>query len=768
MKFTQHLARFVACARNSRTASDSAKSYRAATARESVATFCNLLLLVLSASALSAQTLADCQKHKHYGRMTEAEACYERLSQSRDPALQAEGLWGLGMHSAANEAFKVAVSMRAKDSDLRVRWGRLFLERGNKTDAAKLFQEALGLDPKNARAKLGMALVASESFEKKAVEMANGALEDDPKLLEAQELLARLAVEDVNFEQARKEAEKALKISDEALDAMAVLGAIDVIADKKERPWLDRIDKINPVYAEGYAYIAHTLILNRRYTEAIEYFKKSLEKNPKYWEAHSELGITYMRLAMEPEARKHLELAYENNLRDPQTVNSLRLMDSYKNYRTFKTANSELRLRNNEADLLRLYIEPELKKAIATYEKKYKFKLDRPVRLEVYPEHEDFAVRTMGMPGLGALGVAFGYVVAMDSPSGRKPGTFHWASTMWHELSHVFVLGATHHRVPRWFTEGLAVHEETAVSPEWGDRLDPTVLKAVKDKKLLPIAELDRGFIRPSYPMQVIVSYFQAGRICDYITAKYGFQKILDMMNSFAETTTTAAVVEKHLGMKPEQFDKEFIAWLENQIATPLAKFEDWRKRSKDLLEASKEKKWDDVLKIGNEIRDWYPDYVEPFNVYEALADAYEAKGDKKAAVAELERYAKQGGRSPETLKHLAKMQEEQGRHKDAIATLERINYVYPVSDPEMHQKLGELSLSHGSVQTAIREFQAALASKPPDPATSHYQLAQAYLRVKSNDKAMEHVVAALEMAPGYRPAQKLLLELTSNKKEDR
>ena len=67
-------------------------------------------------------------------------------------------------------------------------------------------------------------------------------------------------------------------------------------------------------------------------------------------------------------------------------------------------------------------MEAELKRAIATYEKKYKMKLDRPVQVEVYPDHEDFAVRTMGMPGLGALGVTFGYVVAMDSPSGPQAG----------------------------------------------------------------------------------------------------------------------------------------------------------------------------------------------------------------------------------------------------------------------------------------------------------------------------------------------------------
>ena len=65
-------------------------------------------------------------------------------------------------------------------------------------------------------------------------------------------------------------------------------------------------------------------------------------------------------------------------------------------------------------------------------------KLPGPVQVEVYPDHEDFAVRTLGMPGLGALGVTFGEVVAMDSPSGRKPGDFNWASTLWHEMSHVY------------------------------------------------------------------------------------------------------------------------------------------------------------------------------------------------------------------------------------------------------------------------------------------------------------------------------------------
>jgi len=716
---------------------------------------------MLLCAALGAQTPNECWKNRYYGRNAEAEKCFERLSYSSDPYVKAEGLWGMGYFEDANTTFRGAASVK-KTPQVKTRWGRLFLERWNKGEAAKLFQEALEADENYAPALLGMAMVLSEGFDAKAVEFAEKALKADPKLLEAQELLAKLAVEDVNFEKAQKEAEKALQIAGDAIDAMAILGALDILSDKGSTPWFAKMDAVNPVHAEGYAYVAQTLILNRRYLEAIEFFKKSLEKDPKYWKAHSELGISYMRLGMETPARKHLELAYENSFRDPATVNTLRLMDSYKNYETFKAPGLEVRLQKKEADLLKLYFVPELQKAIATYEKKYRFKLKEPVKLEVYPEHEDFAVRTMGMPGLGALGVAFGYVVAMDSPSGRKPGDFHWASTMWHELSHVFVLSATEHRVPRWFTEGLAVHEETAIYPDWGDRLAPPVLQAVKDKKLLPIAQLDRGFIRPTYPNQVIVSYFQGGKVIDFIVEKWGFDKVLEMMKAFSQTVATSTVVEKHLGMKPEEFDKQFLAWLEAQVKTPLEKFGEWSKRRMAMVNNVKQKKWDEVIKDGREIRDWYPDYVEGFSVYEMLADAYEAKGDEKAALAELEQYAKLGGRFPANLKELAEKLEKAGRQKDAVAVLEKLNWIYPVADADYHQKQGELNMGLGRVEPAIREFQASLASKPSDPAQSHFQLAQAYMKARQTEKAMEHVVSALETAPGYKPAQKLLLELTS------
>jgi tetratricopeptide (TPR) repeat protein len=518
---------------------------------------------------------------------------------------------------------------------------------------------------------------------------------------------------------------------------------------------------VNPAHAEGYALAARIFVINRRYEEGIKLYRKAMALNAEYLPARSELGVNLMRLGEEDEAKPMLEAVYEAGFRDAATVNTLKLMDSYKNFVTIKKGKIILRLDKKEADLLRPYFERELERAVDVFEKKYQLVLDRPVQLEVYPNHEDFAVRTMGLPGLGALGVTFGNVVAMDSPSGRKPGSFHWASTLWHELSHVYALAATKHRVPRWFTEGLAVHEETAVDPEWGDRLDPGAIRAMKDKKLLPIATLDKGFTRPSYPNQVIVSYFQAGKICDYIEGKWGWQTLLAMLRDFSTGAGTPAVVEKHLKIKPEEFDKEFLAWLEKSTESQVKGFEEWTKRLRALSADVKAKNWDKVIPEAEALGKIYPDYVEAGSPYEILADAHLEKKNTPGAIAALNGYAKAGGRYPATLKKLAKLLDDAGQPEQAARALERINFIYPVQDEEMHRLQGELWLKVGNTDKAIREFQASVFSKPIDAATSYYNLARAYRAAGQLDQARDNLVSALEAAPSFRPAQKLLLELS-------
>ena len=721
---------------------------------------CAICLFGLLGAGLSlAATPDDCHALRKHGHRAEAQKCYESLTAARDPYLRAEGYWGTEKYQEANNQFRTALAQSPASVNIRIRWGRLMHERFNNTDAANLFKEALEKDPKNAQAYYGLALVSADGFDSKALEYAGKALELDPKLVEAHELRANLLLEDSDEGKAFAEADEALKISPEALDAMAIHAAIEVLADRSPDAWFEKIRQVNPSSGEGYALVAHHLVINRRYEDGIAFYRKAIETDPRLWPAHSQLGINLMRMGQEDEPRKQLEMSYDNGYRNEETVNSLRLLDSYKNFVTFRDDTTILKLQKKEAELLRPYFDAELKRIMVTYDQKYKMKLPAPVQVEVYPDHEDFAVRTMGMPGLGALGVTFGEVIAMDSPSGRPPGEFHWASTLWHEMSHVYILTATNHRVPRWFTEGLAVHEETEASPEWGDPMPPHVVAAIRDKKLLPVAELDRGFIRPEYPMQVMVSYYQAGRICDYIKSRWGADKLLDMVHSFAQLKPTPEVIRQDLGMEPEEFDKQFLEWLDKDVGTTVANFDKWRASVKDLAQQAKNKNYEEVLKEGEEVRRLYPEYVYPANPYEFMAEADLAKGNKQAAVAILTDYEKMGGRNPQALKELASLEEDLGKPADAAATLDRLNYIYPV-DEELHRHLGDLWFAQNNYKGAIREYSAVIALQPLDKATAQFNVARAYLAAGQKDMAEEHLLASLEAAPSFRPAQKMLLQL--------
>jgi cellulose synthase operon protein C len=686
------------------------------------------------------------------------------VSASAQTLSQAEAQWRAHDYTSARDTFKALVAKEPKNPEYRVRFGRLLLERFNTQDSSDLFNEALEIKPDYAPAMLGLAMVADQTFDTRALQLTEKALEADPKLVEAREFQARLHLEDSDNKTATQNAEAALAIDPNALDAMSILATIDLLGDKKDTPWIPKIFAKDPHYGKAWETVAYFFVINRRYEEGIDYYRRAIKLSPDLYQAHSELGINLMRLGHEAEARQELETAFNNGYKDKATTNTLTLMDSYKKFAMFETSNTILRLNKKEADVLRPYFEAEMKNAIATYEKKYKTHLTQPVQVEVYPDHEDFAVRTMGMPGLGALGVTFGTVVAMDSPSGRPPGDFHWASTLWHEMSHVYTLTITNHRIPRWFTEGIAVHEETAIYPDWGDRLSPPVIMAIRDKKLLPIAQIDRGFIHPSYPNQVIVSYYQAGKICDFISTKWSESKILDMVHDFATTDSAEIVLKKELNVSPEDFDKQFMAWLNPQVKNTVDNFKEWGTQIGFLNAAVKAKKWDAVIELGPKVRDMYPEYVEPPNAYVALAEAYIAKGDKAKATEQLAAYSRVGGRDPETIKHLATLLEEGGKPKEAAKALDRLLFIVP-QDPELHKRLGGLLVSQSDYNGAIREFAAVLAAKPLDQAGAHYDLGRAYFGAGKTAEAREQIEDSLEAAPSFKPAQKLLLQLSTESK---
>jgi Tfp pilus assembly protein PilF len=73
------------------------------------------------------------------------------------------------------------------------------------------------------------------------------------------------------------------------------------------------------------------------------------------------------------------------------------------------------------------------------------------------------------------------------------------------------------------------------------------------------------------------------------------------------------------------------------------------------------------------------------------------------------------------------------------------------------------LWFAQGNAAGAVREFGAIVAHNPVDSAKAHYDLARAYHLNHQDEQSKDELVAALEIAPGYRQAQKLLLELSES-----
>ncbi len=205
-----------------------------------------------------------------------------------------------------------------------------------------------------------LARISADGFDGHAVQYLEKAIALDPKLTEAHELLAQLALENDDRDSAAGEADRAIAIDADSLDALAMHAAIELLADRSPDSWFGRIAAVNPHFGEGYAQVAHQLELHYRYQDAVTYYRRAIEASPRLWSAHSALGIELMRLGKDEEPRRELELSYNNGYRDASTVNSLRLLESYKNFDTIRDGTTILKLHKAESALLAPYLQARI------------------------------------------------------------------------------------------------------------------------------------------------------------------------------------------------------------------------------------------------------------------------------------------------------------------------------------------------------------------------------------------------------------------------
>ena len=313
--------------------------------------------------------------------------------------------------------------------------------------------------------------------------------------------------------------------------------------------------------------------------------------------------------------------------------------------------------------------------------------------------------------------------------------------------------------MPRWFSEGVSVFEEWSTGPLPGRHIPVRVLEAMADDRFLPVTELDGGFMRPTYEGQVIVSYTQAGLLCQYVAREWGQQGLVDMLTGFAEGLDTAGAIREGLGIAPEALDSGFKEFLDAQFFATLNSLDDWKEFSGATYEALDAGDWERAIESADAAIEAFPAYVDNGDAYIPRALAYDELGRSPEALDTLETYWQLGGYSPDALRRLGAGLHEAGRRDDAVAVYNDLIMVTPL-DADVHTTLGDWMLAEGMADGALREYQALLAMNPHDMAGAHYRLATAWLELEDRERTREHLLYALETAPHYREAQQLLLEI--------
>lgn len=692
---------------------------------------------------------------------------------------------GLGRFKDAEAYFKDADQQAPTSALVNAAWGELFLEKHDRQNAARSFQAALRSRGDDPGALLGLARTMSEENPPLARKLAAQVLAINPKNAGAHVLLAELALDDLKRADAKADVEKALAVNPNHFEALSLSAAIAWL--EKRTPDYDAttaaILKINPTYGEVYRVISGVAARSYRFEDAAELARKAITVDPGNARAFADLGAHLMRTGDERGARRALETAFRADPYDVVTYNLLGLLDTLDGFATIREGDMVIRLHQDEAAVMREYVPALAREALAQLSKQWNFTPQGPILIEMFPRHDDFAVRTLGLPGmLGALGACFGKVVTLDSPRARPPGEFNWGATLWHELAHVITLQLSNQRVPRWLTEGISVWEETRARPEWGREMEMTFAGALNAGKVMKLRDLNSGF---SSPELISLAYYEASLLVEHIVTRFKEPALRDLVKVFAEDIDTEAAISRVLKVDIDNLQASFDTFLDGRfgglrraLAVPegfdpdappdrLRTLADANRGSYPLqmalaaaLEGNKDP--DGALAVYQRAAALVPIATGKDSPQARIAAILTAKGDKSGAVRALETLTTADHTDVASARQLVGLLDGPDDAARRRAALAKVVAIDPF-DGASHSTLGRLALGENRLPDAIRAFKVAVAAGTQDRAGAHADLGEALEKSGAKADAKAEALRALEVAPTYVRAQELLLRLVES-----
>jgi tetratricopeptide (TPR) repeat protein len=635
-----------------------------------------------------------------------------------------------------------------------------------------------------------LARAYSPSDRVKSEQLLELAYERNPRHVPSMILQAEHLIDAEDYALARTKLDEAFEINPNHPQAWAYLAAIAHLRDETEDAKKAREKALAPWKKNPQVdfWIGTKVSQKRRFDEGSEYLRKALAFDPDHQAAKTALGQNLLRLGDEEEGWNLIKEVQEKDKYNVETYNLMLLHDELEKFELIQVEHFAVRMTPEEAAIYGPQVLALLERASKELCPKYGYTPEKQVVVDFFPDQQDFAIRTLGIPGgLGIVGACFGNAIAMNSPGSAGAMGTNWESTLWHEFCHTVTLGATRNRIPRWLTEGISVYEERLRDPACGSKMTSEFRRRIlKPDGLIPIGNLSSALLAFSEPGTISFAYYQSSLLIEYILETYGESALREILDDLREN----AVAEKSLERRLTSLDELESGFTKFAVerARKVAPLADWEIPDEDsplhrdpegiaaflkenpnniwALAATcsyhlSERQWPKVIAPAKKLIELHPDFIGGGNGYIALARAQRNLEDTAGERQTLRELAKRDSDAIDAFIRLIDLDLDAKDWPSVEESSRRLLALNPMLRSP-HGALGIAAQEQQKKSEAIAAFTSLLRLDPVNPADVHFRLAQLHSKDDAR-KAKRHLLMALEEAPRFRAAHTLLLELAED-----
>ncbi|MSR33882.1 MAG: hypothetical protein EXS12_03655 [Phycisphaerales bacterium] len=668
--------------------------------------------------------------------------------------------------SAADWKLAVDQFGRAREADrmnplVPLEEGLLLVNRHNRPQGVPALWQTLSLDPRSSRAWFALGELALHNFDFDSAALASDRL----RLLNSKHALADL----LDSERAllTDDPERADAILDGLLarepnmpQALAMRAAV---AGRRWKPELAKqrlaeFDQKFPGSALAYATLGRTLSLNRQYEWGQRALEEAIRREPFWSEPRGELGYLFMQAGRDEEAVATLKAAAELDPFDTRSSFGLWLMDELSKWKEIDSPHFRIRVKPGIDEVVAELMPAALESMYVDVTKRFAHEPAGKTTIEVLPDHEFFAVRITGMPGIHTMAAATGPVIALEVPMEGNPkkhlGLFDWLQVLRHEYTHTVTLSQTGNRIPHWLTEALAVSMET--KPRTFETCQ-MLARALANGKLFSLDKIKWAFVRPESPQDRPLAYAQGCWMVQYLQGKWGADSVPKLLEKYKQGLDESHAFQETVGVSGDEFFAGFIAWATEQVKQWGLAPEPSLEKLSDTIRAKDPKLQLATRQAEQERLDALATYLakqvgEPFQVAQTVLVAARWPKVKKPAVEitddMVDQWLVQYPDQPDLLELKLRRRLKEQPEVDGIATtlLDAYAKARPV-DPYPHRVYARGNLNSGDQQAAMMHLSALDLLEEQDPSYA-LELARLYRLQHNLAAARESVEKATRINP--------------------